>query len=139
MSRGPKVKTACNSRRGTTGIVRHATLEPPCELTPEAAKEYSRLIGVLRAKGTLDRMDLSCVAECARVAALLNAAYAGIEGKPTWEEAKLIGLLSGQHRGRLRELGLTTMPSRTMSRANPAGSARDEQSKWTGTLKVGQT
>jgi phage terminase small subunit len=137
MKRARKVKTARNSRRSTVGFVRHETLEPPCKLTAPARKEYDRLVAVLKAKGTLDRMDLACVAECARVAVLLDAAYGSIKGEPTWEQAKLIGLLDGKHRGRLRDLGLTTQPCRSVVRANPTGSAYDDEpGPWAKKLKV---
>jgi len=49
----------------------------------------------------------------------------------------LIGRLSGQHRGRLRELGLTTKPSNSVVRANPIGSAREEgRDRWAGKLRI---
>jgi phage terminase small subunit len=136
MSRGPKPRTAENARLGHKELIRHETLESPCELTEAALAEYRRLVGVLQAKGTLDRVDLCVVAECARVFGLLNHAHADIEGKPTWQQAKLVGLLTTQRRGLLRELGLTTQPCRSVVKANPVGSERDEKNPWEGRLKV---
>ena len=137
MSRGPKPRTACNARAGSVESIRRETVAAPCELSPAAQAEYERLLDALRSKGTLERVDLVCVAECARVKALLDRAHALVESNGLyWDNAKLIGLLSGQHRGRLRELGLTTQPCRSVVRT-PLGSERDTKaSKWAGNLKI---
>lgn len=122
--RGPKLRTGRNSRPGRQTI-RRESLDPPCELSKAARAEYDRLVEVLAAKGTLDRVDLSCVAECARIKSLLDLAHKGTEESIDWDKAKLVGLLSGQHRGRLRELGLTLQPSRSMVRTNAVPAERD--------------
>jgi phage terminase small subunit len=137
MSRGPKQKTARNSRKGTVGIIHHESLAPPDSFTADQQTEYKRLVEELRLNGTLDHVDLSSVEECAYLRVALRAARAGIKGKPTWEQAKLIGLLGTQHRGRLRELGLTVNPKRPILKSGPAGSKRDEaKSPWASKLKV---
>jgi phage terminase small subunit len=137
MTRGPKQRTSENSRKGTVGIVRHDTLEPPSVLSEAARVEYERLVAVLKAKGTLDRVDLVCISECARIKVLLDSAQQDAAKGIDWDKAKLVAILSGQHRGRLRELGLTTQPCRSAVRANPIGSERDRSpSPWDGKLKV---
>jgi phage terminase small subunit len=123
--RGPKPRTADNARPGHKELIRHDSLEPPCELSRAARKEYDRLLGVLRDKGTLDRVDLSCVAECARIKTLLDLAHKDAADSIDWEKAKLVGLLSGQHRGRLRELGLTTRPHLSVVKSNPVPAEDD--------------
>jgi len=113
--------------------MRHDSLESPTDLTPRAQREYRRLLGMLRAAGTLERVDLGIVAEAARVLDLLDRAYpeAGQELDP--KAVGMICRLTAQRRGLLRELALTLQPSRTMfhAKAKPAKS-----DKWSGLLKV---
>lgn len=138
MNRGPKIKTAENSRRGCQELIHHETLDPPCELSEEAEAEYWRLMEILSDRNTLSRVDLVCVAECARIKVLLDQAHAAQQSDGLdWQSAKLIGLLTTHHRGRLRELGLTTAPNRSVVRSTPKGSEREEKSKWAGNLKIG--
>jgi hypothetical protein len=114
-ARGPKPRTASNSSR--KGLIRRPGLEAPSRLSIEAQREYERLLAVLDGKGTLDRVDLAVICECARITAVLDAAHEAAGGKPDLASVKIIGLLTSQRRGLLRELGLTTMPSRTVVRA----------------------
>jgi hypothetical protein len=127
--RGPKLRTAANAAPGRKGPIRHGARAAPSVLSRAARAEYDRLLRVLDEKGTLDRVDLSCVAECARIKALLDLAYDGTAEGIDWGKAKLIGLLSGQHRGRLRELGLTLQPSRSVMRTNAVPPADDPIAK----------
>jgi phage terminase small subunit len=120
MPRGPKQKTSRNSHKTRPGIIRHETFEPPSPLTKEARTEYDRLLAVLGAKGTLDRVDLAVVAECSRINALLDRAHALAEKLVERDAIKMIGLLTSQRRGLLRELGLTTQPSRNLVKHSPA-------------------
>jgi phage terminase small subunit len=141
MKRGPKVRTAQNAALGHKELIRHETLDAPCELTAGARDEYERLLGVLQTKGTLDRVDLAVVAECARIKSLLDIAHASVEGitemsGADWPKIKLVGFLTTQRRYLLRELGLTTQPCRSVVRANPVGSERDDKDRWSGRLKV---
>jgi phage terminase small subunit len=140
MSRGPKQKTARNSRRGSAGIIRHEALEPPSVLTRQAREEYDRLVGVLQCKGTLDRVDLGVIAEAARVKALLDRLHRKIEkDQDDWRALNRLCTLTTQRQALLRGLGLTTQPCRSVVKANPIGSQRDEEpnpSPWAGKLKV---
>lgn len=122
MSRGPKTRTAANSTRG---FIRHASFAPPSELTDAAKAEYNRLIEVLMEKGVLDRLDLGLVAECARIKDVLDQAYKAVTGAPDRDTIKMIGLLTSQRRGMLRELSLTLQPSRANYKANAIAPERE--------------
>src|SRR4051794_4450162 len=119
-SRGPKTRTSLNSRKVPVGSIQHADLEPPCELTPAARVEYDRLIGVLVSGGTLERVDLLCVANAARVKALLDEMHRKVNESMDRKTIQTTNMLITQHRGLLRELGLTSQPSRIVFRATPA-------------------
>lgn len=127
--RGPKIKTAENSSRSRKGIIRRTSEAPASTLVDVAQIEYQRLLEVLRVKGTLDRVDLAVVTEASRIKALLDRAHKASEGEgePVWGTIKLIGLLTTQRRGLLRELGLTLQPSQSKVRTNavPAESEAD--------------
>lgn len=106
MSRGPKPQTAQNGPRRITRRIQHDKLEPTSALGPEATAEFFRLCDVLGNRGSLDRVDLGTVTECARIKVRLDKAYVD-------DDTKIIPLLSSQRRGLLRELGLTIKPSTT--------------------------
>lgn len=116
--RGPKPRTVANASRTHVGLVRHEATEAPSALTAEAEAEYQRLSGVLRDKGTLDRVDLAVVAECARIKALLDRAHDMVELDMDPAAMKMVGALTTQRRGLLRELGLTLHPSRSVVKTN---------------------
>src|SRR3954469_297183 len=98
-ARGPKAKTASNSPRlGGAKVIRHETLEPPSELPDAARAEYDRLVGVLPAKGALDRMDLAVIAECARIKGLLDVLHKLAETSPDRLTISSIGMLTSQRR-----------------------------------------
>lgn len=119
MKRGPKLRSAQNSHDTRPGIVRHETLEPPSDLPPAARAEYNRLVGVLQAKGTLDRVDLGVIAEAARTKEWLDQSYQATAGRvPTLVEIAAVSKLTSQRRGLLRELGLTLQPSRSVVKTN---------------------
>jgi len=128
MKRGPKVRTSRNASDRRQGLIRRETTAPPSDLTDVAKAEYDRLIAVLEAKGTLDRLDLGIVAEAARIKALLDRAHADvllIEPRAI----QVVALLTSQRRGLLRELGLTLQPSRSVVRGNsgaPDGDAEED-------------
>lgn len=125
-ARGPKPKTAANSPRlGGAKVIRHETLEPPSDLIEGARAEYDRLVGVLQAKGTLDRMDLAVIAECSRIKGLLDAMHKLAETDPDRLTICSIGMLTSQRRGLLRELGLTSQPSRSVVKTNPVAAEAD--------------
>lgn len=133
---GPKIRTSQNSRKGPVGSVQHDSLEPPCILTAEAKVEYQRLIEVLQSGGTLERVDLVCVANAARIKVLLDKAHKAVGRRLSAHSVKLVNQLTAQHRGLMRELALTSLPSRTVFRATSATNAEVED-KWAGKLKIG--
>jgi phage terminase small subunit len=112
---GPKPRTAANT---ANGFIRRDAVEPPSELSAEARSEFDRLAEVLRQKGTLERVDLAVLAECARVKALLDRAYQHVADDLDPRAMKMIGALTSQRRGLLRELGLTLQPSRSVVKTN---------------------
>jgi hypothetical protein len=116
--RGPKLQTANNAPGNVKGFIRHESLTPTSALTPEALAEFDRLIAVLDARGTLDRVDLAVVTNAARVKALLDRAEADVKDNLDPIRLKAMTTLLAQHRGLLRELGLTLQPSRSLIRTN---------------------
>ena len=104
-TRGKKPKTASNSAP-PIGIKFEGVL-PTSILNKEASKEFSRLCTVLFLRGTLERVDIAVLTECARITARLDQAY-------KLDELKVINQLTTQRRGLLRELGLTLQPSRSV-------------------------
>jgi phage terminase small subunit len=134
--RGNKVRTSQNSRIAPPGSITHATLEPPSDLPAAASAEYDRLLGVLTSNGMLERVDLNCVANAARVKALLDRAHKDVEDNMDPKKVQIVALLTSQHRGLLRELSLTSQPSKSVFRATPATNAEVED-KWAGKLKIG--
>jgi hypothetical protein len=135
-TRGPKTKTLLNSRKGPSGSIVHGCLDPPCDLTDDAKVEYERLLDVLRSAGTLERVDLLCVANAARVKALVDKAHKALDDDMDPTRVKLLNLLTTQLRGLMRELALTLQPSRTTFRAKPPADG-EAASKWTGKLRLG--
>jgi hypothetical protein len=107
---GPKQRTAKNTARRQGGFSR-APVEPTAGLTTDGRREFDRLVKSLRDRGTLERNDLGVVTEAARVAAILNKVHARDDIDA---DIKTIGILTSQLRGLRRELGLTTMPSRSV-------------------------
>jgi hypothetical protein len=114
--RGPKVRTAQNSRARPDGefIRLDRAMEPTCELTAAARREFVRLVAVLRSKGSLELVDLAAIADLARMTDLLNRAVKD-------KNEKMIPQYQSQVRGLRRELGLTRQPSRVVTRVTPGG------------------
>lgn len=125
MRRGPKPRTADNAAPGHKELIRHETLEPPSKLRRAARKEYDRLVGVLRDKGTLDRVDLGVIAECARVKELLDGAHKLYDDLPDSDRLRVVSVLTTHRRGLLKELGLTTRPHLSVVKANPVPAEDD--------------
>jgi phage terminase small subunit len=122
---GPKVKNAKNASSSLKGVIRHSRLEPTSELSEAALVEFRRLVCVLLDRGTLERVDLAVLTECARITDLLNRSH---KLHDVMIDPKAIGIVAGltaQRRGLLRELGLTLQPSRSVVHTN----ARDSQNK----------
>jgi hypothetical protein len=122
--RGPKPRNASNSGHAGRGT-NAARVHPPSELTPGADAEFRRLVEVLDARGSLERVDLAVVAEAARVKALLDKAHdvADVTDPGT---IKVLNVLTTQRRGLLRELGLTLQPSRSVVRTDARATDAEE-------------
>ncbi len=119
------------------GSIAHDGLDPPCKLNRAARIEYDRLLDVLKSGGVLERVDLNCVANAAKIKALLDRAHKDLGRSLDPIKLGAVLKLTTQHRGLLRDLGLTSQPSRTIFRGKPAGSERDNnESPWVGKLKV---
>ena len=117
--RGPKLKTAKNTSKSTPGLIRHEAIIPTSTLTPGALHEFQRLCTVLDSRDTLDRIDLSVITECARVADQIDQLYRLLDPElPDSKTLKLISILTTHHRGFLREMGLTMQVSRSIVRTN---------------------
>jgi phage terminase small subunit len=116
--RGKKLSTAKNSLPGSSGRIHRKSIDPPSTLSPEAQIEYQRLCEVLESRGTLDRIDLAVVAECARIKDLLDRVQKlcgiGIDSKMISTACQL----TSQRRGLLREMGLSIQPSRSVIRSD---------------------
>ncbi len=122
MTRGPKSKTARNSRYDAPGRIQHESVVPTSALTDSGKEEFWRLVGVLDSRGSLDRVDLSVLTECARIKDQIDRLYVSADAESAAEvplalsgkTIQLITMLTSQRRGLLRELGLTIKPSNTV-------------------------
>ncbi len=115
ITRGPKPKTAKKAAQKPPRTISLDQLTPPSDLDAEANSEFVRLVRVLDNRGTLDRIDLAVLAECARIKGLLDRVHCSLgRSSPDLSTLKMIGLLTTQRRGLLRELGLTLQPSRSV-------------------------
>ncbi len=106
-NRGPKPKTSKNAPAVVAKVTGDITWEPVVPLEGSSLDEFWRLLHQLDRRGTLDRVDMAVITECARVTGRLNQAY-------KLDETKIINQLTTQRRGLLRELGLTLQPSRSV-------------------------
>jgi hypothetical protein len=110
MARGPKIHTPMNSAKP---VVLPGPAAPVSPLTRRAKREFTRLVALLRRRGTLDRVDIGHVTELARIKAMLDVEH----GKAA-PDIKAIALLTGVKRGLARELSLTLQPSRANFRVS---------------------
>jgi phage terminase small subunit len=113
-TRGPKPKTAVNASRKPPRALPLTKLNPPSELNAEALAEFRRLIAILDNRGTLERVDLAVVAECARIKDLLDRAHGFVDRSIDPKMIAVVTQLTSQRRGLLREMGLSIMPSRSV-------------------------
>jgi len=125
-TRGKKPKTLSNSAP-PVGL-KFEDIQPTSILNAEASAEFSRLCTVLFLRGTLERVDIAVLTECARVTARLDQAY-------KLDETKVINQFTTQRRGLLRELGLTLQPSRSVVKT-VAKNAKDADDPIAGKIKL---
>jgi hypothetical protein len=115
--RGRQLKTSRNSAKGTKGFVHHETLDSPRDLNAAAQVEYQRLLKLFQSRGTIDRFDLSQVAQLARVSEKLDRLNEQSQsGELDYQLEKMQHMLTSQYRGLLRDMGVTLMPSRSVVR-----------------------
>lgn len=142
MARGPKAKTAANSKPIKGQKV--AKLQPPKTLDKAGKVEFKRLVNVLQARGTLDRADVRVVEMAADIYSQLIKARADIDrdgltiqsGNGTPMPHPMLGV-SNALRMRLAklyvELGLT--PASSKHGGQTAGKS-SQSDPWEGLLGV---
>ena len=138
IKRGPKPKTAANTRRQSgAGIW---TDVAPSELDDASSLEFDRLVKILELAGTLDRTDVSVVVTAARLKALLDRAFDELtrDGMTVTTETSsgdmnlkahpmlsVINSMTQRYRVILNDLGLTPVSSKL---TNPLQSGAVENS-----------
>ena len=115
MPRGPKPKTKRNAAPKPQVVAGEIEAAPTSDLGPVAMEEFWRLVEGLDWRGMLDTTDLSIVTDAARLKELLDDLHreAKAPDRPRGIIAQ-ISMIETQRRGRLRELGLTKAPSRSV-------------------------
>lgn len=114
---GPKPKTRKNSPSKPSVLPLAEALYATSDLTPVAQEEFQRLARVLDSRGTLERVDIAVLTECARIKALLDRAQADVDGPVGGLDAdkvRIVTALNSHRLALLRALGLTLMPSRSV-------------------------
>jgi hypothetical protein len=117
MPSGPKRKTARNRPQAAPRTIPIEQIEPTSVLTVEALTEFYRLASVLDNRGTLERVDIAVVTECARIKALLDRAQDDTDdlaGNLDINKVRMVTALNSHRLALLRSLGLTLMPSRSV-------------------------
>ena len=112
-NRGPKPQTSSNKAQSPPRAIPIDQIVPTADLHKDALVEFRRLITVLDARGSLDRIDLSLPTECARITDTLNCAHRLNAVVFDSKMVSTIAQLTSQRRGLLREMGLSIQPSRT--------------------------
>jgi hypothetical protein len=135
--RGQKLRSADNGAELTVDAINHEKLDSPIKLSKEAKVEYERLCKVLIARATIGRVDLSVIAECARIKDLLNRAHKMCDLSLDAKNVSMVRQFTAQLRGLLRELGLTTTPSRNVVRTIAKSGAPAEAIA--GMIKISET
>ena len=123
--RGPKPRTVRNSPPRPSGTVPISEIEPTSALNPEALAEFRRLVAVLDNRGTLDRIDLAIVTECARIKDLLDQNHKLLSITMDPKTVAIVTQLTSQRRGLLREMALTMTPSRSVVKTVARSNADD--------------
>ncbi len=140
VKRGPKPKTAANSRPSEAGGI-WSDYPAPESLTPGASIEFDRLVEVLRRAGTLEKTDYEVVVNAARIKDLVDQAYedlatsgltvltennAGAQSVKSNPLLAIINSLTMRHRAILNDLGLTPASAKLTSVAtSPAQVSND--------------
>lgn len=125
-TRGPKPKTAKNSRRKAPTTIKIDQVEPTSALAADALKEFYRLVGVLDRLRILERVDLSVVTEAARTKELLDRAYRLHEQTIDPKNVSVVTQLTSRHQGLIRMLGLSVQPSRSVVKTVAKNSTKNE-------------
>ncbi len=133
--RGSKIRTPENRRNPRQIAIGEGVTDSPVTLTPAAQAEYERLLQVMQEFGSLEVVDLIVVANAARTKDLLDKAYEALDGGIDRLKLRSVNLLTTQHRGLMRELGLTTSPNRSVFRPKPQPESKTDE--WSERLKVG--
>jgi P27 family predicted phage terminase small subunit len=141
--RGPKAKTAANSRRRSPAAGLWEGFAPPGSFDAATLAEFHRLVGNLRRVGTLGKTDPQLVVAAARTQALLDRAHETLAADGLTVEGghgstnphpllMAANSLTLRLRGLYRDLGLI---AETAKHGDPA-QAEAPQSRWAGLLNV---
>ncbi len=117
MPRGPKPKTQKNAARKPSQALQEIATSATSDLTPVAKEEFWRLVTLLDSRGTLDRVDIGVLTECARIKGLLDLAHddtTDIGGNLDADKVRVVTALNSHRLALLRAMGLTLMPSRSV-------------------------
>jgi hypothetical protein len=115
MPRGPKPKTAKNSRQRARALPVSQYPAPTSELTAVALVEFQRLCRALDGKGMLDRADVGVITKAASTKALLDRANEDLIDQPMdADKVRMITSLDAKYLAYLRALSLTLFPSRSV-------------------------
>ncbi len=117
MPRGPKPKTSKNSPARLATAPVQVEAYATSDLTPVAQDEFRRLVALLDNRGTLERVDIAVLTECARIKALLDRAQADVDdpvGGLMPDKVRMVTALNSHRLALLRAMGLTLMPSRSV-------------------------
>jgi hypothetical protein len=130
--RGPKAKTAANSRRRSPAAGLWEGFAPPGSFDAATLAEFHRLVGNLRRVGTLGKTDPQLVVAAARTQALLDRAHETLAADGPHPLLMAANSLTLRLRGLYRDLGLI---AETAKHGDPA-QAEAPQSRWAGLLNV---
>jgi P27 family predicted phage terminase small subunit len=141
--RGPKRRTAAQTRKAASTRSRLSALTPPAKLTGAQRVAFRRLVGAIRAAGTADRVDVELVVATARTLVLLDQAHKELDGESLTLEAAngtamphpLLGVINAQTmrlRALLADLGLTP----ASAKLGGAATGDDQADEWSGILSV---
>jgi hypothetical protein len=111
-SRGPKIKTLANSRRGESRLDA-SPLQPTSKMSFGARREFKRLVQAITARGLVGKVDPGHLTLLAKFTAELDRLMENPIGP---ENARQITSVASQVRGLRRECQLTLSASRPSGR-----------------------
>jgi hypothetical protein len=135
-NRGEQTKTPSNSRKRITMVPESEYPEPTAELNRIALKEYKRLCRVLDSHGMLERAEPGVITSASltkeRLVSLYKNLAFGLD--PKYIDSK-INAAENIYLGRLKALGLTLQPSRSVVKTT-ARQPVDSSDPWSNKAKI---